>query len=81
MNSKTAAKMAAAPFRLAYQDSLLSYENKLVVFSVVLGVRHFNQTIRGLRNSLGCFSHIKNIDLHYITLHYIHFARRTMVHC
>ena len=26
---------------------------------------------RGLRNSLGCFSHVKNIDLHYITLHYI----------
>ena len=25
----------------------------------------------GLRNSLGCFSHVKNIDLHYITLHYI----------
>jgi len=25
---------------------------------------------RGLRNSLGCFSHVKNIDLHYITLHY-----------
>ena len=23
--------------------------------------------IRGLRNSLGCFSHVKNIDLHYIT--------------
>ena len=26
---------------------------------------------RGLRNSLGCFSHVKNIDLHYITLHYM----------
>jgi len=24
--------------------------------------------IRGLRNSLGCFSHVKNIDLHYITV-------------
>jgi len=24
---------------------------------------------RGLRNSLGCFSHVKNIDLHCITLH------------
>jgi len=25
------------------------------------------EQIRGLRNSLGCFSHVKNIDLHYIT--------------
>ena len=25
--------------------------------------------IRGFRNSFGCFSHVKNIDLHYITLH------------
>jgi len=24
------------------------------------------QCFRGLRNSLGCFSHVKNIDLHYI---------------
>ena len=26
--------------------------------------------IHGLHNSLGCFSHVKNIDLHYITLHH-----------
>ena len=47
-----AAKMAAAPFRLAYQDSYLSWENKLVVFSRVLGARHFNQTIHFARKTM-----------------------------
>jgi len=30
-------------------------------------------TFRGLRNSLGCFSHVKNIDLHFTftTLNFI----------
>ena len=32
---------------------------------------HSYSHLRGLRNSLGCFSHVKTIDLHYITLHLV----------
>jgi len=35
-----------------YQDSYLSWENKLVVFSRVLGSRHFNQTIHFARKTM-----------------------------
>jgi len=40
----------------------------LLDWQTTLQGRHaFQTSISGLRNSLGCFSHVKNIDLHYIT--------------
>jgi len=49
VNSKMAAKMATTPFQLAYQGSYLSNENKLGVFSRVLGIRDFTQIIHFTR--------------------------------
>ena len=50
-----------------------SFPDIILLFSVL--------RIRGLRNSLGCFSHVKNIDLHYITYHCCSSAATSRRHC
>jgi len=51
VNSKMAAKMDGTPFQLAYQGSKLSNQNKLGVFSRVLGVMDFTQIIHFARRA------------------------------